>query len=95
MKMRNELQKQLDAIKLKMKKEIMQDASFITSDHGHAKRVVHHAKRKPRLGGARVESGRRRERNPILDTSFMVSWRGILAVFVESRLQLLKSTIAR
>ncbi len=37
MKMRNELQKQLDAIKLKMKKEIMQDASFITSDHGHAK----------------------------------------------------------
>ena len=33
----NELQKQLDAMKLKVKKGIMQDASFITSDPGHAK----------------------------------------------------------
>ena len=33
----DELQKQLDAMKLKMKKGIMQDASFITSDPGHAK----------------------------------------------------------
>ena len=33
----NELQKQLDAMKLKVKKEIMQDASLITSDPGHAK----------------------------------------------------------
>jgi transposase, IS5 family len=33
----NELQKQLDAMKLKMKTGIMQDASFITSDPGHAK----------------------------------------------------------
>ena len=32
-----ELQKQLDAMKLKVKKGIMQDASFITSDPGHAK----------------------------------------------------------
>ena len=33
----NELQKQLDAMKLKVVKGIMQDASFITSDPGHAK----------------------------------------------------------
>ncbi len=33
----NELQKQLDAMKLKVKKGIVQDASFITSDPGHAK----------------------------------------------------------
>ena len=33
----NELQKQFDAMKLKVKKGIMQDASFITSDPGHAK----------------------------------------------------------
>ena len=33
----DELQKQLDAMKLKLKKGIMQDASFITSDPGHAK----------------------------------------------------------
>ena len=31
------LQKQLDVMKLKVKKGIMQDASFITSDPGHAK----------------------------------------------------------
>ena len=33
----NELQKQLDAMKLKVKMGIMQDAFFITSDPGHAK----------------------------------------------------------
>ena len=33
----NELQKQLDAMKLKVKKRIIQDAYFITSDPGHAK----------------------------------------------------------
>ena len=33
----NGLQKQIDAMKLKMKTGIMQDASFITSDPGHAK----------------------------------------------------------
>ncbi len=33
----NELQKQLDAMELKVKKKIMQDASFITSAPGHAK----------------------------------------------------------
>ena len=33
----NELQKQLDAIKLKVKKRIIQDAYFITSDPVHAK----------------------------------------------------------
>lgn len=32
-----ELQRQLDAMNLKVKKGIMQDASFITSDPGHAK----------------------------------------------------------
>ncbi len=36
------LQKQLDAMKLKMKKEIMQDASFITSDPGHDKSGTPH-----------------------------------------------------
>ena len=36
-KIGNELKKQLDAMKLKVKKGIMQDASFITSDPGHAK----------------------------------------------------------
>jgi IS5 family transposase len=34
----DEMQKQLDAMNLKVKKGIMQDASFITSDPGHAKR---------------------------------------------------------
>jgi IS5 family transposase len=33
----DELQRQLDAMNLKVKKGIMQDASFITSDPGHAK----------------------------------------------------------
>jgi len=33
----DELQKQLDGMKLKINKGIMQDASFITSDPGHAK----------------------------------------------------------
>jgi len=33
----NELQRQLDAMNLKVKKGVMQDASFITSDPGHAK----------------------------------------------------------
>jgi transposase, IS5 family len=33
----NELQKQLDVMKSKVKKGIIQDASFITSDPGHAK----------------------------------------------------------
>ena len=32
----DEMQKQLDAMNLKVKKGIMQDASFITSDPGHA-----------------------------------------------------------
>jgi len=32
-----ELQRQLDAMNLKMQKEIMQDATFITADPGHAK----------------------------------------------------------
>ena len=34
----DELQKQLDAMNLEVKKGIMQDASFITSDPGHAKK---------------------------------------------------------
>jgi len=34
----NDLQKQLDAMNLKVKKGIIQDASFITSDPGHAKK---------------------------------------------------------
>jgi len=34
----DEMQKQLDAMNLKVKKGIMQDASFITSDPGHAKK---------------------------------------------------------
>jgi IS5 family transposase len=34
----NDLQRQLDAMNLKVKKDIIQDASFITSDPGHAKK---------------------------------------------------------
>ena len=34
----HELQKQLEAMNLEVKKGIMQDASFITSDPGHAKK---------------------------------------------------------
>ena len=34
----DELQRQLDAMNLEIKKGIMQDASFITSDPGHAKK---------------------------------------------------------
>jgi IS5 family transposase len=34
----NELQNELDALNLKIKKGIMQDASFITSDPGHARK---------------------------------------------------------
>ncbi len=51
----------------------MRNASFITSDPGHAKsdtpREVEAKTRRRRM-----EPGRRRERNPISDTSFMVSW---------------------
>ena len=65
-------------MKLKVKEGIMRDASFITSDPGHAK-SVHHTERKPRLSGVRMEPGRRRERNPISDTSFMTPWMRILA----------------
>jgi IS5 family transposase len=34
----NDLQRQLDAMNLKVKMGIIQDASFITSDPGHAKK---------------------------------------------------------
>jgi argonaute-like protein implicated in RNA metabolism and viral defense len=38
----NKLRKQLDAMKLKVKKGIMQGASFITSDPGHVKNDTPH-----------------------------------------------------
>jgi transposase, IS5 family len=69
----NELQKQLDAMKLKVKKGIMQDASSMTSDPGHAKSYT------SRRNNAKTQRSKdgiwaKRERNPILDTSFMVPW---------------------
>jgi IS5 family transposase len=75
----DEMQKQLDAMNLKVKKGIMQDASFITSDPGHAK----------------MENGRRREPNPISVISFMVLWTKIAVLFDELRLRLLMFMIAR
>jgi IS5 family transposase len=48
----NELQKQLEAMNLEVKKGIMQDASFITSDPGHAK------KDKPRGDEAKTRRSR-------------------------------------
>jgi IS5 family transposase len=37
MKIWAEMQRQLDAMNLKVKKGVMQDATFITADHGHAR----------------------------------------------------------
>ena len=50
------LQKQLDAMKLKVEMGIMQDTSFMTSIL-IMPRVIHHAKRKPRLGGTKSYFG--------------------------------------
>ena len=51
----------------------MQDASFITSDLGHAKKD-RPAEMKLKLGGEKMEPGLRRVPNPILGISFMVLW---------------------
>ncbi len=62
----NELQKQLDAINLEVRKGIMRNASFITSDPGHAKKDTH------RGGEAKTRRSRdgtwaKKEMNSILD----------------------------
>jgi IS5 family transposase len=69
----DELQRQLDTMNLKVKKGIMQDASFITSDPGHAKRDT------PRGDEAKTRRSKdgepaKKELNPISVISFMVLW---------------------
>lgn len=69
----DELQRQLDSMNLKVKKGIMQDASFITADPGHAKKDT------PRGNDAKTRRSKdgawaKKEPNPILGISFMVLW---------------------
>ena len=65
-------------MKLKLKTGIMQDASFITSDPGHAESDTLRGE-EAKTWRSKDEHGRRREQNPISDTSFMVPWMRILA----------------
>ena len=65
-------------MKLKAKTGIMQDATFITSDPGHA------GKDRPRGDEAKTRRSKdgawaKRKPNPISVLSFMVSWIRILA----------------
>ena len=56
-----ELQRQLDALGLRVRKGVVQDATFITADPGHAKADT------PR--GKEAKTRRRRATNPILATN--------------------------
>ncbi len=82
---RAEMQRMLDAMKLKVQKGIMQ-ATFITSDPGHAKADI------PRDDEAKTRrskerSGRRKELNPSSAASCTVSWTGNLVWLDGSRSQ--------
>ena len=76
-----ELQRQLDAMGLKVKRGTIQDATFIEADPGKSKK--RNMTELPRLATAEMEPGRKKERKAILATSSIKKATSITASFVK------------
>ena len=66
----DELQRQLDENNMKVKKGVMQDATFITSDPGHSPGLISLAGPRPKPGETRKVLGLKKAVNHTLATNY-------------------------